>query len=186
MYRFARASEHEQMIFGAARPGYSHHKINQWLKFIQAQEIERVCCLLTHYQLSRYAGLLDIYRQTFGVHRVCWAPIEDFQLADRTTLQTILQFLAEADRRGEKVVVHCSGGVGRTGQVLAAWLVYQRGYSAQDAIAAVKRMGRNPYEAVIASIFKGQNPWTVAASLNELLNSCCHYSPVIESPSTQI
>lgn len=36
----------------------------------------------------------------------------------------ILPFLLEADKQSEKVVVHCSGGVGRTGLVLAAWLVY--------------------------------------------------------------
>jgi predicted RNA polymerase sigma factor len=31
--------------------------------------------------------------------------------------------------------------------VLAAWLVYGRGFSVDAAVAAVKAMGRNPHEA---------------------------------------
>jgi protein-tyrosine phosphatase len=69
-------------------------------------------------------------------------------------------------------VVHCSGGIGRTGHVLAAWLVAGRGFSRHSAITAVKRRGRNPYEAVIAAPFKGRNPWKVAAELNRLLEDC--------------
>jgi hypothetical protein len=67
---------------------------------------------------------------------------------------------------------HCSGGVGRTGQVLAAWLVAGRGLSSKSAIAAVKQAGKNPYEAVIAAPFQGRNPWKVAAEFNLLLDEC--------------
>jgi len=45
--------------------------------------------------------------------------------------------LVEADKQGAKVVVHCSGGIGRTGHVLAAWLVSGRDYQTY-AIAAVR------------------------------------------------
>jgi protein-tyrosine phosphatase len=78
--------------------------------------------------------------------------------------------LVEADQQGEKVVVHCGGGVGRTGHVLAAWLVHSRGFSNQAAITAVKQAGRNPYEAAIAAIFRGKNPFKLIADLESLLN----------------
>ncbi len=65
-------------------------------------------------------------------------------------------------------VVHCAGGIGRTGHILAAWLVSVRGFSNQDAISAVIRTGRNPHEAVILS----KNPLQVAQELNVLLNNC--------------
>ncbi len=173
MYKFAPASEHEPIVFGSARPGYSNKQVNEWTEFMQNQDIQRVCCLLPESQLRRYSNLLDVYRQTFGLDQVCWTPIEDFHFADPEILiHQILPFLALANQHQEKVVVHCSGGIGRTGHVLAAWLVAGRGLSNQDAIAAVKQTGRNPYEAVIAAPFKGRNPWKVAAELNTLLDEC--------------
>ncbi|MBW4611233.1 MAG: dual specificity protein phosphatase family protein [Hassallia sp. WJT32-NPBG1] len=173
MYKFAAAWKSEPIVFGSARPGYSSEKVNQWIELMQSQDIKRVCCLLPHTQLTRYSDLLEVYRQTFGLDRVYWAPIEDFQFADKKTLiQQILPFLAVANQQSEKVVVHCSGGVGRTGHVLAAWLVSGRGMSNTAAIAAVKRTGKNPYEAAIAAVLKGRNPWKVIAELNALLDDC--------------
>jgi protein-tyrosine phosphatase len=171
MYKFAPASENEPIVFGAARPGYRSEQVNQWLEFMQQQDIQRVCCLLTAAQLQRYANLLNLYRQTFGNDRICWAPIEDFHLATFDLLiDQILPFLATANRNHEKAVVHCSGGIGRTGQVLVAWLIAGRGFSREAAIAAVQQTGRNPYEAVIAAPFIGRNPWKVLAELNLILN----------------
>jgi protein-tyrosine phosphatase len=136
------------------------------------QDIRRVCCLLTKRHLNRYTDLLGNYQQAFEIDRVCWAPIEDFSLATPEMLvERILPFLAIADRQQEKVVVHCSGGIGRTGHILAAWLVIERGFSRESAIATVRKTGRNPYEAIIAAPLKGRNPWQVAAELKTLLSS---------------
>lgn len=173
MYKFAAASENEPIVFGSARPGYSNEQVTEWIEFMENQDIKRVCCLLPESQLTRYANLLDIYRQTFGLDHVCWTPIEDFHFATPEILiRQILPFLVTANRNDEKVVVHCSGGVGRTGHTLAAWLVAGRGLSNKAAIAAVKQTGKNPCEAVIAAPFKGRNPWKVAAELNLLLGEC--------------
>jgi protein-tyrosine phosphatase len=173
MYQFAAASENELIVFGSARPGYSNEQVNEWIEFMQNQGIQRVCCLLPETQLTRYSDLIGAYRQAFGLDHVCWAPIEDFNFADLEMLaHQILPFLAIAKHQNEKVIVHCSGGIGRTGQVLAAWLVAGRRLSSKSAIAAVKKTGRNPYEAVIAAPFKGRNPWKVAEELNTLLDEC--------------
>ncbi|MGV0024655.1 hypothetical protein [Phormidesmis priestleyi] len=69
-------------------------------------------------------------------------------------------------------MVHCAGGIGRTGQVLAAWLVYGRGLTTRSSIATVKKMGRNPYEAAIVAPLLGKNPWKVMRELETLLNQC--------------
>ena len=173
MYNFAAASKQEHIVFGSAKAGSSAQKVRDWLKFMKQQKIERVCCLLPKQQLAPYSDLLSIYKQEFGDQRVCWAPIEDFTLVDLETLSAkILPFLVTADQHSEKVVVHCGGGVGRTGQVLAAWLVHGRGFSTQMAIAAVKQMGRNPHEAAIAAVFRGKNPFKIVADLELLLNQC--------------
>jgi hypothetical protein len=184
MYKFAAASENELIVFGSARPGYTNKQVNEWIEFMQNQGIQRVCCLLPETQLTRYSDLLGAYRRVFGLdylrqikdQRVCWAPIEDFNFVTPETLvDQILPFLAIANQQHEKVVVHCSGGIGRTGHILAAWLVAGRGLSSKSAIAAVKQTGRNPYEAVIAAPFKGRNPWKVAAELNTLLDECSRF-----------
>jgi protein-tyrosine phosphatase len=60
------------------------------------------------------------------------------------------------------VVVHCSGGSGRTGHVLAAWLVRYRGLEAGTALSEVRSTGRNPQEAVDAGL-------ATLAELNRLL-----------------
>ena len=162
---FAAATEQEMFVYGARRPGFPLPSVPQifvdeWLAFMTAQDMRRVVCLLPQRQLAAYPQLLDSYHQTFGANKVCWAPIKDFHFADALTLtELVLPFLAEAERMQEKTVVHCSGGVGRTGHVLAAWLVSFRGLSNAEAIAAVKRSGRNAQEA-------GRQ------GLEELLNIC--------------
>ncbi len=180
MYRFTAAAEDERIVFGSVRPGYTNKQVEEWIEFMQNQGIQRVCCLLSETQLNRYSDLLSRYRQIFGFDRMCWAPIKDFHLvAPEVLVRQILPFLAVADQQNEKVVVHCSGGVGRTGHVLAAWLVAGRGLSSELAITAVKQTGKNPYEAVIAAPFKGRNPWNVAAEFNLLLDECSRFKNML-------
>lgn len=55
-------------------------------------------------------------------------------------LDRVLQagrLVAERVRRGEGVIVHCLGGVGRTGTVLGCAL-RELGYSADEAVAAIR------------------------------------------------
>jgi Dual specificity phosphatase, catalytic domain len=172
IYKFAAAWEHDAIVFGSARPRQSAKAIDGWIDYMRSQGIQRVCCLLPLSQLAGYpSNLIEVYRQQFS--QVCWAPIEDFQLTNRETLvQQILPFLADADLRKEKTVVHCAGGVGRTGQVLSAWLVYRWGLSNREAIAAIKRTGRNPYEAAFMALLKGKSPWKAIKEFNLLLDGC--------------
>lgn len=174
VYKFHAADEKENIVYGAAKPGYSNEQVADWIQFMQEQGIQKVCCLLADAQLSHYpSNLLEIYHLRFGKDKVCWAPIEDFHLASEETLiQIILPFLNKANQESEKVVVHCGGGIGRTGHVLAAWLIYSRKISNTEAIAAIKKTGRNPYEAVITAPFYGKNPWKVTRELNTLLDKC--------------
>ncbi|MBD2104061.1 dual specificity protein phosphatase family protein [Leptolyngbya sp. FACHB-261] len=173
MYKFAAASETETVVFGAARPRHAEKEVSRWIKFMHEQGMQRVCCLLPQSQLAPYPNLLSRYQQEFGADKVLWAPIEDFHLVDQATLtQRILPFLLEADQQNEQVVVHCSGGIGRTGYILAAWLVGGRGLTNTAAISAVRKTGRNPYEAAIAGILMARNPWKAVRVLNSLLDAC--------------
>lgn len=70
------------------------------------------------------------------------------------------------------MLVHCSHGVGRTGIVLAAWLVSRRGLSNQQALSAVRQQKRLPQEVMIAALLFGKNPWQIKRQLDNLLNIC--------------
>lgn len=174
MYNFAAADHHESIMYGAARPQYKKIEVEQWIKFMQGQEIARVCCLLQSDRLNHYqVDLLKIYREKFGKESVLWQPLKDFQIPpSQVLIESIIPFLISADEQSKKTVVHCAGGIGRTGIVLAAWLVSWRGFSNQDAISAVKRNKRNPHEAVINALFRGQNPNQARQKLDYLLNDC--------------
>jgi protein-tyrosine phosphatase len=159
MTNFGPAARGENTVYGNSRPGYNQESniqetaIADWIADMQRQGIQRVCCLLDDEQLGYYeTDLLAAYRQAFGADNVCHAPIPDYHLADPETLtEVILPFLRESEQKGQKVVVHCSGGMGRTGHVLAAWLVHRHGLDVEEAVAAVRsapEASRNPREAV--------------------------------------
>lgn len=149
------AAPNEDAVYGAARPGYpsrdgvDRETVEGWLDAAEDQGIRRICCLLPEDQLRFYAAdLLETYRDRLGPDAVLHAPIPDFHLAPPTTLpDEILPFLDAADDVDEPALVHCSAGSGRTGHVLAAWLVHARGYTVDDALATASRT-RNPREAV--------------------------------------
>ena len=153
-FGFSPARRGEEIVFGAERPGYPattvpDEEVEEWVAFMKGKGIQLVCCLLAKPQLDDYTDLLGTYRSHFGVNNVLLAPVEDGHLCDLVTLRDrILPFLANSDLEGKKAVVHCSAGSGRTGLVMAAWLVHGRQVPIDDAIRTVEGMGRNPREAV--------------------------------------
>lgn len=170
-HNFAAAWRGETVVFGASRPGYSSKRVppkvvEQWIEFMRANTVARVCCLLPTEQLAYYeADLLSTYRAAFGSEKVCSAPIADYHLCDLGLLTgAILPFLRASEEAGDRVVVHCSGGSGRTGHVLAAWVAFRYDCSPQCAIEKVACTGRNPREAVQAGN-------ATAAELEDLLRA---------------
>lgn len=154
-FGFGPARMNEVVIYGAQRPGYDSTSVDwtairEWIEFVQERGIQRICCLLPLEQLAYYrVDLLSEFRAAFGDANVLHAPIEDFHLCDADVLEhQVLPFLADSADRKLRVVVHCSGGSGRTGHVLAAWLVRHRGLDADTALSEVRSTGRNPKEAV--------------------------------------
>jgi protein-tyrosine phosphatase len=159
-HRFAPAAPEEPIVHGAAAPAWDpvptgrspdDDPVDTWIDAMATRGIERVCVLLTDRQLERYDRLLDRYRVAFGDHAVRHVPIEDHHLADPdVVIDAVLPFFADADAAGEPVVTHCLAGIGRTGHVLAAWLVGGRGIEPGEAVRTVSETGRDPREAIAA------------------------------------
>jgi protein-tyrosine phosphatase len=141
--------------------------ILEWAEFMRCQGVTRVCCLLDAGQLAGFPVNLEAeYKRLFGANCVLMEPIADHHLCPRKALSVnILPFLSTADTSGERAVIHCWGGNGRTGHVLAAWLVAARGLSPIEAIVAVETTGRIPREAILAGN-------ATLDELIELLASC--------------
>jgi atypical dual specificity phosphatase len=66
--------------------------------------------------------------------------IEDFEAPSMEQLFKFIKIREEAEGAGEGVAVHCRGGNGRTGTLLAAWLVWARGRGAEAAVREVRRV----------------------------------------------
>ncbi len=169
-FNFGPAALEEQIVFGACRPGDGDSRrlerigahVPRWITFMKSQGIERVVCLLPDAD-----PMLDSYRKAFGPQHVLHEPVVDYTLPSGAQLETILSFLRDADRSGNRVVVHCAGGVGRTGVVLTAWLIAGRGLRREEAVAAVKGAGaqRNPHEAALAG-------GATTSAIEALLDGC--------------
>lgn len=153
-HRFAPAAPDEEHVYGSCCPGWhsvGEHGtlVDDWIAAMERQGVERVVCLLPGRELDRSDANIGRYREAFGTGAVRHAPVPDQHLADVETLRRdVLPFLESAAADDAPVVVHCLTGIGRTGQVLAAWLVWGRGYDPHEAVDAVVAAGRDPTEAV--------------------------------------
>jgi atypical dual specificity phosphatase len=65
-------------------------------------------------------------------------PIRDFHAPTPGQLEAAVEFIEKAVNSGGACAVHCGAGLGRTGAVVAAWLV-RRGRTARQAILEVRR-----------------------------------------------
>ena len=129
-FHFGPARSGELTAYGARTPDASLPSIFEWADFMRAQRVVRVCCLVDTGQLAGFPVNLEAeYKRLFGATCVLMEPIADHHLCSRQTLRgNILPFLKAADRGSERVVIHCWGGNGRTGHVLATWLWPHGGY----------------------------------------------------------
>ena len=69
---------------------------------------------------------------------VLHSPIEDFTAPSLSQLLEILQWIEARVGEGKKVLIHCMGGLGRSGTVAVAWLIYSKKLSLREALRRVR------------------------------------------------
>ena len=116
----------ESRLAAMARPSQADDLI--WLR---QQRIELLICLTEDRPPRDWindSGLLLMH-----------VPVEDMTPPTQAQLDHCLSAIARAHERNMAVAIHCGAGLGRTGVVLACYLV-EKGLAAQNAIARVRRL----------------------------------------------
>jgi nicotinamidase-related amidase len=107
------------------------------LSVLRAEGVTAVLCLLTPDELVHYGieGLIEAYRGA-GIEAL-HVPTMDGRVPNEGELGGAVAWIGERTARGQRVLVHCAGGLGRAGTVAACWL-RSRGLDAEQAIRAVR------------------------------------------------
>ena len=75
--------------------------------------------------------------------KVLHSPIPDMCAPSLDQLQRIVQWIDREICTGKNVLVHCFAGIGRTGTILTAYLMY-KGDALDDALGRVLTVGSEP------------------------------------------
>ncbi len=110
---------------------------------IKKAGISSVVTLLSNAEFAEYGvtGLVEAYRAS-GLE-VLHRAVKDQGIPTREQTQEVLRFMKQAIDSQKKVLVHCVGGLGRTGLIAAAYLKTYAGTDGEEAMRRV-RAARSP------------------------------------------
>ncbi len=112
-------------IAGSARPGLGG-SIGDDLEFMRGQGIDAVVSLTETAPDFGASGMILRH-----------LPVPDFQPPTPAQMDEFVEFVRRHTEAGGRVLVHCHAGIGRTGTMLAAWLV-AKGMTPEEAVDAVR------------------------------------------------
>jgi protein-tyrosine phosphatase len=75
--------------------------------------------------------------------KVLHSPIPDMCAPTNEQLESIVRWIDREINKGKKVLVHCFAGIGRTGTILTAYLMY-KGEDEDSALKKVSQIGSGP------------------------------------------
>lgn len=116
----------ENELAGMARP-------SSFVKDFEFLKDEGLDAIVSFTEDSLQKSLLE----EFGFEYL-HVPIADFSIPSFEQINEFITFANNLIKSQKKLVVHCASGIGRTGTMLAIYLV-NKGYTAEDAIDEVRK-----------------------------------------------
>jgi protein-tyrosine phosphatase len=118
-------------------------ELEQDLLQLQKQRIGSVLCLLSDNEFELY-GVPDLLKRYAGSgFTVMHAPVVDQAIPSFEEMDAMLAFVDSSLAEQRRILVHCAGGLGRSGTVAACYLTTRDGLSVDEAIDVV-RESRSP------------------------------------------
>lgn len=110
------------------------------VRLVEHHRVDVLVCLLEDHELARY-GIPDLLSEAraHGLFVLRLPILDGGVLPDLKPVQKVVKQMTSHLDAGQNVVVHCAGGLGRTGTVAGCWLVSQ-GMSAIEAIDTLHRV----------------------------------------------
>ena len=146
----------DNALAGCSRPGARGSSVDRDLTTLRGYGVGALLSL-TETPLPR--GALERHG-LLGLH----LPVDDFHAPTPVQMLDALAFLDNARATGIPIAVHCLAGQGRTGTVLAAYLI-RGGLSAEQAIAEVRAICPGAIEAspqtAALTGWAAERPWMV-------------------------
>ena len=111
-----------------------------WLEKVQKNNLKVICVLTEPHEFEKYSGmdgLLEFYENECGL-KVYNRAIPDFEIPTSGDLVNNILDLTYHLSQGQNCLIHCAGGTGRTGMVLAAVIQNLGVYDTVSKIRKVK------------------------------------------------
>ncbi len=123
-----------------------------WSAFLDEARLNRLDMLVCLNPLEEVAELSPAYHKAVAQGRMPFrwlhVPMRDFGLAaDAAAFRQGVEQVAQGLRMGDRALLHCAAGMGRTG-TMAACVLKCLGMPAAEALAAVSAAGSNPQSAL--------------------------------------
>ncbi len=112
------------------------------LRTLSRLGIGAIVCLATEHELSIFWGSEGLYESAVLAEgmEILFMPVEKGLAPDPRDMLAACRWIDGRARSGKPVAIHCFAGVGRSGTLAAAYLVYSNGLNAQAAIDRVRRL----------------------------------------------